>query len=55
MFNTDVPSKSERSQRGLFHKKTHHKAYRISFSYKHSIHTQKPNIKKKKIKSDILN
>ena len=49
-----TPSKSNRSQEGLYHGKTHHKRYKYSFSHRKSIVTFKPNINVQTLKSDTL-
>ena len=54
-FTTDHPSHSNRSQRGLFHGKTHGKKYKISFSHRRHLFTQKPNVIKKRLFSKTLN
>jgi ribosomal protein L28 len=55
MFGTDTPSQSKRYHLGLFHLKTHSQRKKRVFSMKYRIETQKPNIYKKKLHSDLLN
>jgi ribosomal protein L28 len=54
MFGTDSPAYSNRYHKGLYHGKTHSKKARYSFSHRKSWHTQKPNVFKKSVYSDIL-
>jgi large subunit ribosomal protein L28 len=54
MFGTDSPAYSNRYHKGLFHGKTHGQRKKRVFSMKYRIETQKPNIFRKKVKSDIL-
>ena len=54
-FGTDTPAQSKRYHLGLFHGKTHAQRKKRVFSMKYRIETQKPNIYKKKLHSDILN
>ena len=54
MFGTDSPAFSNRHHRGLFHGKTHSQRKKRVFSMKYRIETQKPNIFKKTLRSDIL-
>jgi len=54
MFGTDSPAYSNRYHRGLFHGKTHGQRKKRSFSMKYHLETQKPNIFKKTLRSDIL-
>ena len=54
MFGTDSPAYSNRYHRGLFHGKTHSQRKKRVFSMKYRIETMKPNITKKKLRSDIL-
>ena len=54
-FGTDTPAKSSRYHLGLFHGKTHAQRKKRVFSMKYRIETQKPNIIRKKLHSDILN
>jgi hypothetical protein len=44
MFGTETPSKSNRYQRGLYHRKTHGQRFQRCFSMKKSIITKKPNV-----------
>ena len=53
-FGTDTPAKSSRYHLGLFHGKTHAQRKKRVFSMKYRIETQKPNIIRKKLHSDIL-
>ena len=54
LFGTDSPAYSNRYHRGLFHGKTHGQRKKRVFSMKYRIETQKPNIFRKTVKSDIL-
>lgn len=54
MFGTDTPAQSNRYHRGLFHGKTHGQRKKRVFSMKYRIETQKPNIFRKRLRSDIL-
>jgi ribosomal protein L28 len=53
-FGTDTPAQSKRYHLGLFHVKTHSQRKKRVFSMKYRIETQKPNIYRKKLYSDIL-
>ena len=55
LFGTDTPAQSKRYHLGLFHGKTHAQRKKRVFSMKYRIETQKPNIYKKKLRSDLLN
>ena len=54
MFRTPTPGESQRYHYGLFHGRTHHKRKKRCFSMKWHIETQKPNIAKKRLHSEIL-
>jgi ribosomal protein L28 len=54
MFGTDNNAYSNKYHRGLFHGKTHGQRKKRVFSMKYRIETMKPNIQKKKLRSDIL-
>ena len=54
MFKTENNAYSNRYHLGLFHGKTHAQRKKRVFSMKYRIETQKPNIFKKKLRSDIL-
>jgi ribosomal protein L28 len=53
-FKTDTPAKSNRNQRGLYHKKTHGQRFQRCFSMKKSIITKKPNVKSRNLHSEVL-
>lgn len=55
IFGTDNNAYSNRYHRGLFHGVTHGQRKKRVFSMKYRIETQKPNIFKKNLRSDILN
>ena len=54
IFGTDNNAYSKRYHRGLFHGVTHGQRKKRVFSMKYRIETQKPNIYKKKLRSEIL-
>jgi ribosomal protein L28 len=54
LFRTDHPSHSRKSQKGLFHLKTHGPKNQVSFSGKKHPRGQKPNVKKKTYYSELL-
>ena len=54
LFKTNSPAFSKRYHLGLFHGKTHAQRKKRVFSMKYRIETQKPNIYRKKLRSDIL-
>lgn len=54
IFGTDTPNHSNKSQKGLYHGKTHHRIYQICFSDKRHPRMQKPNVSKKVLYSDFL-
>lgn len=54
MFSTDHNNHSRKSQRGLFHGKTHRTVLKTCFSEKKHRVMLKPNVNKKKYYSDIL-
>ena len=53
-FKSYNPAHSSKSQRGLYHGKTHGRSYKISFSDKKHPRTLKPNVHKKTYYSEIL-
>lgn len=53
-FRADINAFSNKSQKGLFHGKTHHHKFKVCFSDKRHRYTQKPNVQRKKYYSDIL-
>ena len=54
IFRTLNNAHSNKSQRGLYHGKTHGPKFKVSFSDKRHRYSQKPNVQKKKFYSDIL-
>jgi ribosomal protein L28 len=54
LFSTDHNNHSRKSQRGLFHGKTHRTVLKTCFSEKKHRQMLKPNVNKKKYYSDIL-
>jgi len=54
MFNSTDSKYSHKHMRGLFHLKTHSQKSNYSFSHRRSIHTQMPNVFRKRLYSDIL-
>ena len=53
-FRTDTPAKSNKSQRGLYHGKTHGQRRQRCFSMKYSLVTMKPNTMRRTFFSQIL-
>lgn len=53
-FRTDTPTYSRKSQKGLYHGKTHGGKYKICFSDKRHRFSQKPNVSDKLFYSHIL-
>jgi ribosomal protein L28 len=54
MFASPHPGISQRYAAGLFHGVTHSKRKKRCFSMKYNIETQKPNVHRKNLQSDIL-
>eukprot|EP00344_Euplotes_crassus_P003039 CAMPEP_0197012702 /NCGR_PEP_ID=MMETSP1380-20130617/63410_1 /TAXON_ID=5936 /ORGANISM="Euplotes crassus, Strain CT5" /LENGTH=342 /DNA_ID=CAMNT_0042436377 /DNA_START=126 /DNA_END=1154 /DNA_ORIENTATION=- len=54
LFRSDNNNHSRRSQKGLYHGKTHGPKFKVCFSDKRHRYTQKPNVFAKKFYSDIL-